>query len=49
MQNPAIFTNQHYKQAAYAVLAGIAIRIGISIPVSALSLTYMLIPLTKSR
>jgi hypothetical protein len=33
MQNPAIFTNKHYKQAAYAVLAGIAIRIAISIPV----------------
>lgn len=34
MQNPAIFTNKHYKQAAYAVLAGIAIRIAIAIPVS---------------
>jgi len=33
MQNPAIFTNKHYKQAAYAVLAGIAIRIAIAIPV----------------
>ncbi|KAH8903886.1 hypothetical protein BR93DRAFT_961491 [Coniochaeta sp. PMI_546] len=33
MQNPAIFTNKHYKQAAYAVLAGIAIRIAIAIPI----------------
>lgn len=37
MQNPAIFTNKHYKQAAYAVLAGIAIRIAIAIPVSLVS------------
>lgn len=32
MQNPGIFTNEHYKQAAYAVLAGIAIRLAIAIP-----------------
>jgi hypothetical protein len=37
MQNPGIFTNQHYKQAAYAVLAGIAIRLAIAIPVGGLS------------
>lgn len=33
MQNPALFTSQHYKQAAYAVATGIAIRIAIAIPV----------------
>jgi hypothetical protein len=33
MQNPGLFTSQHYKQAAMAVLAGIAIRIIIAIPV----------------
>jgi hypothetical protein len=36
MQNPGIFTNEHYKQAAYAVLAGIAIRLTIAIPVGGL-------------
>ena len=33
LQNPEIFTSQHYKQAAYAVAAGIFIRILIAIPV----------------
>lgn len=33
MQNPEIFTNSHYKQAAMAVAAGIAIRLIIAIPV----------------
>ncbi|KAK4187845.1 Acetamidase/Formamidase family-domain-containing protein [Podospora australis] len=32
LQNPAIFTSQHYKQAALAVAAGILIRVLISIP-----------------
>ncbi|KAF7563764.1 hypothetical protein G7046_g374 [Stylonectria norvegica] len=31
--NPAIFTNDHYRQAAIAVLAGIAIRLIITIPI----------------
>jgi hypothetical protein len=34
LQNPDIFTNAHYKQAALAVAAGIAIRLAIAIPVS---------------
>ncbi|KAI0475036.1 formamidase [Xylariaceae sp. FL0804] len=38
MQNPAIFTNTHYKQAAIAVGAGIAIRLGITIPILAIKL-----------
>ena len=33
LQNPGLFTSEHYKQVAFAVVAGIAIRIGIAIPV----------------
>ncbi|EJT75249.1 hypothetical protein GGTG_05186 [Gaeumannomyces tritici R3-111a-1] len=33
LQNPAIFTSEHYKQVAYAVAAGIAIRLIIAIPI----------------
>ncbi|KAG0647363.1 hypothetical protein D0Z07_7120 [Hyphodiscus hymeniophilus] len=33
LQNPALFTSEHYKQAALAVAAGIAIRLAISIPI----------------
>ncbi len=33
LQNPAMFTSDHYKQAAYAVATGIAIRLIVSIPV----------------
>lgn len=33
LQNPALFTSEHYKQAVLAVAIGIAIRIAISIPV----------------
>lgn len=33
LQNPAMFTSDHYKQAAYAVAVGIAIRVVVSIPV----------------
>jgi hypothetical protein len=33
LQNPALFTSEHYKQAAIAVAAGIAIRLAISIPI----------------
>lgn len=32
LQNPALFTTSHYKQAALAVLAGLAIRLLVSIP-----------------
>ena len=35
LQNPGLFTSEHYKQAALAVLAGIAIRLIIAIPVGA--------------
>lgn len=34
LQNPALFTNDHYKQAAAAVVAGIAIRLLVTVPVS---------------
>ncbi|KAK3313935.1 hypothetical protein B0H66DRAFT_607171 [Apodospora peruviana] len=33
LQNPSLFTSQHYRQAAIAVAAGIAIRIVISFPI----------------
>jgi hypothetical protein len=33
LQNPGIFTSDHYRQAAIAVAAGIAIRLALSIPV----------------
>jgi hypothetical protein len=33
LQNPALFTSKHYKQAAIAVGVGIAIRLAIAIPV----------------
>ncbi|KUI59423.1 hypothetical protein VP1G_06671 [Cytospora mali] len=33
LQNPALFSSEHYKQAAIAVAAGIAIRLAISIPI----------------
>jgi hypothetical protein len=34
LQNPRLFTNEHYRQAALAVAAGLAIRMLIEIPVS---------------
>lgn len=49
MQNPAIFTNKHYKQAVYAVLAGIAIRLAITIPVSPCAPVASVRPLTHHR
>lgn len=33
LQNPGLFTSEHYKQAALAVAAGIAIRVLVAIPV----------------
>ncbi|KAI0106313.1 formamidase [Hypoxylon sp. NC0597] len=33
LQNPAIFTNAHYKQAVIAVAAGVAIRVAIAVPI----------------
>jgi hypothetical protein len=46
LQNPALFTSEHYKQAAIAVAAGIAIRLAISIPVRHAELRYLLRKLT---
>jgi hypothetical protein len=34
LQNPALFTSDHYRQVGLAVLAGLAIRLIIAIPVS---------------
>lgn len=39
LQNPAIFTNAHYKQAAIAVGAGIAIRLAVSVPILAIKIS----------
>jgi hypothetical protein len=33
LKNPGLFTSEHYKQAALAVLAGIVIRVLVAIPV----------------
>jgi hypothetical protein len=33
LQNPKLFTSEHYRQAALAVAAGIAIRVLVGIPV----------------
>jgi hypothetical protein len=33
LQNPALFTSEHYRQAAIAVAAGIAIRLLIAVPI----------------
>ena len=47
LQNPALFTSEHYKPAALAVAAGIAIRILLAIPVDILIQTYK--PVTDYR
>jgi hypothetical protein len=49
LQNPKLFTGEHYRQAALAVAAGIAIRILISIPVSSCHtwILHCLIMLTR--
>ncbi|KAI1430683.1 formamidase [Xylaria sp. CBS 124048] len=39
LQNPAIFNNAHYKQAALAVAAGIAIRLAFAVPVIGIKLS----------
>ncbi|KAM3086431.1 hypothetical protein ACMFMG_000566 [Clarireedia jacksonii] len=33
LRNPQLFTSEHYKQAALAVLAGVVIRLAIEIPI----------------
>lgn len=33
LQNPGLFTSEHYKQVALAVVAGIVIRLLVAIPV----------------
>ncbi|KAJ2896594.1 hypothetical protein MKZ38_005417 [Zalerion maritima] len=38
LQNPGLFTSRHYRQAAYAVAAGIAIRLVIAIPIYGIKL-----------
>lgn len=43
LQNPSLFTSEHYKQALFAVLAGIAIRLIVAIPVRSLPAMLLLI------
>lgn len=38
LRNPQLFTSEHYKQAALAVLAGVVIRLAIEIPVRFLAI-----------
>ncbi|KAI5852399.1 formamidase [Durotheca rogersii] len=38
LQNPALFTNSHYKQAAVAVGVGIVIRLAIAVPILGIKL-----------
>ncbi|OAA73761.1 hypothetical protein ISF_00662 [Cordyceps fumosorosea ARSEF 2679] len=43
LQNPAMFTSDHYRQAAYAVAIGIAIRLIVSIPIAIVKFTIWLL------
>ncbi|KAM0348295.1 hypothetical protein ACHAPU_004263 [Fusarium lateritium] len=43
LQNPALFTTDHYRQAAIAVLAGLAIRLIITVPIIGLKVLIWLI------
>ncbi|KAF2147526.1 uncharacterized protein K452DRAFT_348205 [Aplosporella prunicola CBS 121167] len=42
LQNPGLFTSKHYRQAALAVVAGLAIRLIISIPTIAVRIIIMI-------
>ncbi|RDA91627.1 hypothetical protein CP533_0297 [Ophiocordyceps camponoti-saundersi (nom. inval.)] len=46
LQNPALFTSDHYRHAAYAVAAGIAIRIVMEIPIILIRATIWVISLS---
>ena len=41
LQNPELFTSAHYKQDAWAVLAGIAIRLLVAVPVCVAACTTL--------
>jgi len=45
LQNPQLFTTTHYRQAAIAVCAGLAIRIIINVPIYAVKLLIFLLSL----
>lgn len=45
LQNPALFTSSHYRQAALAVVAGIAIRLLVALPTLAIRLLLRLVSL----
>lgn len=48
LQNPGLFTSEHYRQAALAVAAGMGIRILIAIPVSQCPYTFDVLSLTAT-
>ncbi|KAK2782574.1 hypothetical protein FQN53_009707 [Emmonsiellopsis sp. PD_33] len=43
LQNPSLFKSEHYRQAALAVSAGLAIRLIVSIPVTGVKVTIWLL------
>lgn len=45
LQNPALFTSDHYRQAAVAVAAGVAIRILVAVPVVAVRVLLWILAL----
>jgi hypothetical protein len=49
LQNPGLFTSDHYRQAAFAVAAGVAIRILVSVPVCVLHVLRNYIDNDKNR
>lgn len=48
LQNPEIFTTEHYTQVAYAIIAGIVIRFLVVIPIVAVKLSLRVISLVYS-
>ncbi|KAJ4247724.1 hypothetical protein NW762_012932 [Fusarium torreyae] len=48
LQNPALFTTDHYRQAALAVLAGLAIRLVITVPIIGIKVLIWFISLFVS-
>lgn len=45
LQNPGLFTSDHYRQAAIAVAAGIAIRIIVAVPIIGVRVVLWLLSL----
>ncbi|KAK4962355.1 hypothetical protein LTR66_012681 [Elasticomyces elasticus] len=47
LKNPALFTSDHYRQAAIAVAAGLAIRLVVAIPIVGVQLLIWIVSLFK--